>query len=82
MVWELRGEGGWRRGRGRKGVIGWREIGGHWKWRTLEMEEWREMEEKPRKERADWGGTVMEGESWRQRRENLRVKEKRLRGVV
>ena len=49
--------------------------------RTLEREEFGEDEEKPRKERDDWGGTVMEGENWRQRRENWRVKEKRLRGL-
>ena len=36
--------------------------------RTLGLEEFEEEEEKPRKERDDWGGTVMEGESWRQRR--------------
>jgi hypothetical protein len=41
--------------------------------RTLEREEFGEDEEKPRKERDDWGGTVMEGENWRQRRENGRV---------
>jgi hypothetical protein len=35
MVWELRSEGGRRRGRGRKSLIGWREIGGRWKWRSL-----------------------------------------------
>ena len=45
--------------------------------RTLELEEFGENEEKPRKERDDWGGTVMEGESWRQRRENWRVKDRR-----
>jgi hypothetical protein len=49
--------------------------------RTLELEELGEEEEKPRKERDDWGGTVMEGESVRQRRGNWRVKEKRLRGL-
>ena len=45
------------------------------------MEELGEEEDKPRKERDDWGGTVMEGESWRQRRENWRVKVERLRGL-
>ena len=49
--------------------------------RTLELEELGEEEEKPRKERDDWGGTVMDGESVRQRRGNWRVKEKRLRGL-
>ena len=49
--------------------------------RTLELEKLGEEEEKPRKERDDWGGTVMEGESVRQRRGNWRVKEKRLRGL-
>jgi hypothetical protein len=34
------------------------------------MEELGEEEDKPRKERDDWGGTVLEGESWRQRRGN------------
>ncbi len=43
------------------------------------MKEAEEEEETPRKERNDWGRTVMEGESWRQRRGNWRVKEKRLR---
>ena len=45
--------------------------------RTLEMEEFGEDEEKPRKEKDDWGGTGMGGESWRQRRENWRAKERR-----
>ena len=45
------------------------------------MEEFGEGEEKTRKERDDWGGTVMEGEGWRQRRGNWRVKGKRLRGL-
>ena len=49
--------------------------------RKLELEELGDEEEKPRKERDDWGGTVMEGESVRQRRGNWRVKEKRLRGL-
>ena len=49
--------------------------------RTLELEELGEEEEKSRKERDDWGGTVMEDESVRQRRGNWRVKEKRLRGL-
>jgi len=35
MVWELRGEGVWRRGRGEEGLIGWREIGGRWYCRSL-----------------------------------------------
>ena len=35
MVWELRGEGVGRRGRGRRGMIGWGEIGGRWNWRSL-----------------------------------------------
>ena len=35
MVWELRSEGGRRRERGRRSLIGWREIGGRWKWRSL-----------------------------------------------
>ena len=47
--------------------------------RTLEMEEVGEDEEKPRKEKDDWGGTGMEGEDWRQKRGNWRVKERRLR---
>ena len=46
--------------------------------RTLELEEFGEEEEKPRKEKDDWGGTGMEGESWRQKRGNWRVKERRL----
>ena len=49
--------------------------------RTLELEELGDEEEKPRKERDDWGGPVTEGESVRQRRGNWRVKEKRLRGL-
>ena len=49
--------------------------------RTLGLEEFGEEEEKPRKERDEWGGTVMEGESWRQRRGNWRVKVERLRGL-
>ncbi len=48
--------------------------------RTLELEEFGDDEEKPRKEKDDWGGTGMEGESWRQKRGNWRVKERRLRG--
>ncbi len=44
------------------------------------MEEFGEDEEKPRKERDDWGGTVMESESWRQKRGNWMVNEKRVRG--
>ena len=47
--------------------------------RTLEMDECGEGEEKPRKEKDDWGGTGMEGEDWRQKRGNWRVKERRLR---
>ena len=47
--------------------------------RTLEMEEFGEYEEKIRKEKDDWGGTGVGGESWRQRRGNWRVKERRLR---
>ena len=42
--------------------------------RTLEMEEFGKEEEKPRKERDDRWGTVMEGESWRQRIETWREK--------
>ena len=49
--------------------------------RTLGLEEFGEEEEKPRKERDDWGGTVMEGESWRQRRGNWKVKVEQLRGL-
>ena len=49
--------------------------------RTLGLEEFGEKEEKPRKERDDWGGTVMEVESWRQRRGNWRVKVEQLRGL-
>jgi hypothetical protein len=40
------------------------------------MEEVGKEVEEPRKERDDWGGTVMAGESWRQRRGNWKVKEK------
>ncbi len=47
--------------------------------RILELKELGEEEEEPRKERDDWGGAVMEGESGRQRRGNWRVKGKRLR---
>ena len=47
--------------------------------RTLELEEFGAEEEKPRKEKDDWGGTGMEGESWRQKRGNWRVKERRVR---
>ena len=46
--------------------------------RTLEMEEFGEDEEKPRKEKDDWGGTGMGGEGWGQKRGNWRVKERRL----
>ncbi len=49
--------------------------------RTLGLKEFGEEEEDKRKERDDWGGAVMEGESWRQRRGNWRVKGKRLRGL-
>ena len=49
--------------------------------RTLELEEFGEDEEEPRKEKDDWGGTEMGGESWRQRRENWRVKERRWKGL-
>ncbi len=38
--------------------------------RTVEMEEFGEDEEKTRKEKDDWRGTEMGGESWRQRRGN------------
>jgi hypothetical protein len=48
--------------------------------RTLVLGEFGEEEEAPRKERDDWWGTVMEGESWRQRIENWRAKEKRWKG--
>ena len=47
--------------------------------RTLEPGKFGEEEEKSRKEKDDWRGTGMGGESWRQRRENWRVKEKGLR---
>ncbi len=45
--------------------------------RTLELEKFGKDEEKPRKEKDDWRGPEMGGESWRQRRENWRVKERR-----
>jgi hypothetical protein len=45
--------------------------------RTWELEEFGEDEEKTSKERDDWRGTVVEGESWRQRRENWRVTKRR-----
>ena len=45
------------------------------------MDEFGEGEEKPRKEKDDWGGTGMGGESWRQRRGNWRVKERRVKGL-
>ena len=48
--------------------------------RTLELEVFGEDGEKPRKEKDDWGGTGMEGEIWRQKGGNWRVKESRLRG--
>ncbi len=59
----------------------WRTCEGKGDWvggnrRTLVMKEFGEEEEKTRKERDDWGGTVMEREGWRQRRGNWRVKEK------
>ncbi len=47
--------------------------------RTWELEEYGEEEEKTRKEKDDWGGTEMGGESWRQKKGNWRVKERRLR---
>ena len=47
--------------------------------RTVEQEEFGEDEGKPRKEKDDWRGTEMGGESWRQKRGNWRVKERRLR---
>ena len=43
------------------------------------MEEVGEDEEKPRKEKDDWGGTGMGGENWRQKRGNWRVRERRVR---
>ncbi len=49
--------------------------------RTLGMEEFEEDEEKPQKEKDDWGGTEMGGESWRQRKGNWRVMERRLKGL-
>ena len=49
--------------------------------RTLELEEFGEEEEKSRKEKDDWRGTGMGGESWRQRRGDLRVKERRGKGL-
>ena len=49
--------------------------------RTLELEEFGEEEEKSREEKDDWRGTGMGGESWRQRRGDLRVKEKGLRRI-
>ena len=59
----------------------WRTWEGECDWvegnrRTWVMKEFGEGEEKTRKERDDWGGTVMAGESWRQRRGNWKVKEK------
>ncbi len=47
----------------------------------FEVEEMERSEEAQQKERDDWGGMVIEGESWRQRRGNWRVKGKRLRGL-
>ena len=49
--------------------------------RTLGLEEFGEEEEKSRKEKDDWRGTGMGGESWRQRRGDLRVKERRWKGL-
>ena len=49
--------------------------------RTLGMEEFGEDEEKPRKEKDDWGGTEMGGENWRQIRGTWRGKERRLKGL-
>ena len=49
--------------------------------RTLGLAEFGEEEEKSRKEKDDWRGTGMGGESWRQRRGDLRVKEKRGKGL-
>ena len=49
--------------------------------RTLGLEEFGEEEEKSRKEKDDWRGTGMGGESWRQRRGDLRVKERRRPGL-
>ena len=54
----------------------WRDRS-DWKSRmrvTFEVEDLERSEEEPRKERDDWGGTVMGGESWRQMRGNWRVK--------
>ena len=64
----------------------WRTLGKRDDWvegnrRTLEPGEFGEEEEKLRKEKDDWRGTGMGGESWRQRRGNWRVKERRLRGL-
>ena len=47
------------------------------KWRTLVLYEFGEEEEKSRKGKDDWRGTGVGGESWRQRIENWRAKEKR-----
>jgi hypothetical protein len=50
----------------------WRDRS-DWKSRmrvTFELEDLERSEKEPRKERDDWGGTVMGGESWRQRRGN------------
>jgi hypothetical protein len=49
--------------------------------RTLELEEFGEEEEKSRKGKDDWRGTGVGGESWRQRRVDLRVKERRMQGL-
>ena len=49
--------------------------------RTLEMEEFGEEEERPRKEKDDWGGTEMGGGNWRQKRGSWGVKEKLWRGL-
>ncbi len=49
--------------------------------RTLELDEFGEDEEKSSKEKDDWLGTEVGGESWRQRRENWRVKERRWKGL-
>ena len=49
--------------------------------RTLEPGEFGEEEEKLRKEKDDWRGTGMGGESWRQRRGDLRVEERRRKGL-
>ena len=50
--------------------------------RTLVLEEFCKEEEKSLKEKDDWRGTGMGGESWRQRRVDLRVKERRMQGLV